>query len=509
MMFVCQVAYVGWSATLAVGYMCVSLHGGRTQTRDDDARDGDLRPALDRRDARDGQIGEARSPHLFLVVALLAASLGVVCAALQAFAVVVVYGVRSPTPPAAWPWWGYQLGFRACELAMASTISYVATRPLYRRKRAPCCGASAALCRPWRRKPKAAPGGDSSPFWVESSAGRHLVDSFYGEKLRRPEEDRLPLRAMEAPPGGGTPARALRPTSDTSEKSRSSRSSREKASRPTSMIVSDNGFIRFRKDTMDIGEGIEMTDEEQTDLDSSTPTSPYRGCDDNTVGWTTPAAGGSYTYRQVPEADRWESPPLVEGEDEEEEDEGEGDFAGFRPPSSINLNASIEEELNQRLLREYNRIRGFSSFRRAPSMVTVSPPGDDDDDDDDDNGDDRHAASMVDLDANVADRGRCGGDNRSCVSLRERAAAAPGVMVRSNSDVPIRHAAATSAATSWERYLPLLAAGHAATTSAERRRLGSQISARGIPVPVPTICITDETRCYLVLPPVGLELDDQ
>lgn len=174
---------------------------------------------------------------------------------------------------------------------------------------------------------------------------------------------------------------------------------------------------------MDIGEGLEITDEEQTDVDSSVPNSPFRTYLSES---TSPQWHSCYGYHQVPSKDSVESPRSLSLVDDSE-------FAGFRPPSSINLNASIEEELNQRLLNEYNKLRGFSSFSKAPSMVTVSP--------------DDHAVSMLDLNKNgfVAngDNSDIGRRDMSSLSLGGQISYVPvptvaGVILRSNSEEPIR-----------------------------------------------------------------------
>lgn len=65
-------------------------------------------------------------------VTMVTACLGVVCAAIQIYAMAEVFKVRSEglgDPPKPWPWWIYVTLFRLVELGLASTMAYTVSQP--------------------------------------------------------------------------------------------------------------------------------------------------------------------------------------------------------------------------------------------------------------------------------------------------------------------------------------------------------------------------------------------
>lgn len=234
LMLVCQVIFIVWSVVMSVGYMYIfqKLYSASVRRQKQLMHLSQVSLTLD------GSMLKPPRSRMMLSVAikvnLVTAVLGIVCAGLQVYAMVVVYGflVSQPQP---WPWWWLQFTMRIVELCMCVTMSYIATQPFrYQPTGATSCFDSLYLI-PCQRL--------CAPHSVED--GYEPSNRFvYFLKVLSPSN--------------------RKPSSDgqTAGEDVSRRQIERSPTRPTSMLVNDNGFLRFRQ------EG----DPDLTDDDSERPT---------------------------------------------------------------------------------------------------------------------------------------------------------------------------------------------------------------------------------------------
>ena len=130
-LFVCQVFYIVWGLFLFVGFMYIF---GRLYKAAVDRQAQMNKYALKKLGGSTKQNYKPENHKLTLslgtIVTLISSILGLLTVVLLIYGMVDVYGVfefgRVPEP---WRWWGYHTTFRALELAICITVSYVATQP--------------------------------------------------------------------------------------------------------------------------------------------------------------------------------------------------------------------------------------------------------------------------------------------------------------------------------------------------------------------------------------------
>ncbi|KAK2192661.1 hypothetical protein NP493_25g00015 [Ridgeia piscesae] len=230
LLLVCQVIFIMWSLVMSVGYMYIfqKLYSASVRRQKQLAHLSQVSLTLD------GSILKPPRSRMMLSVAikvtLVTAVLGIVCAGLQVYAVVEVYGFLE-SQPQPWPWWWLQLTMRIVELCMCVTMSYVATQPF-----------------------RYQPTGTTSCF-----------DSLYLIPCRR-------LCAPHSMEDGYEPSNRFvcflkvlspsswKPSSDgqTSREDVNRRQVERSPTRPTSMLVNDNGFLRFRQEG-----DLDLTDDDE------------------------------------------------------------------------------------------------------------------------------------------------------------------------------------------------------------------------------------------------------
>ncbi len=269
LLFVCQVATVLWGLFLFGGYIYIfrKLYVAAMWRQKEMMRQMLAKIKLN------GITPITKTPKLTLNIAirvtLLTSMLGLIMAALMIYGMAGVYSIFSHSIPDPWPWWGFKFGLRLIELAMAATMSYVATQPF--RYNQPMCGKKwqwsglfylapcKRLCEcdqhdchdddlDWEELP-----GDDLSNHVDNR-NENLVN----QVLCNPEET-MPMTQQN----GHAPIRLQRDSPDINKN--------KPASRPASLLVNDNGFVRFRETGEVGGEVLISTDDELDALDNTSP----------------------------------------------------------------------------------------------------------------------------------------------------------------------------------------------------------------------------------------------
>jgi len=131
-MFVCQIFYIIWGLFLFVGFMY--LFGQLYKAAKDRQvlmnkyamRKLGLPPSKQNKKPEHHKL----TLSLGTILTLISSILGFLTVILLIYGMVDVYGVFEKTKtPEAWRWWGYHTAFRALELAICITMSYIATQP--------------------------------------------------------------------------------------------------------------------------------------------------------------------------------------------------------------------------------------------------------------------------------------------------------------------------------------------------------------------------------------------
>ena len=128
LLFVCQIFFVLWGLFLFLGYIYAfrSLYSAAEKRQKSLLQ---LRQLNNQWESNGSPAKERLTLSLGIKVTLLSAILGTVCACLQAYAALGVFGVFSKETPQPWPWWGYQTSIRFIEFFFCVTMIYVATQP--------------------------------------------------------------------------------------------------------------------------------------------------------------------------------------------------------------------------------------------------------------------------------------------------------------------------------------------------------------------------------------------
>jgi hypothetical protein len=223
----------------------------------------------------DGISPITKTPKLTLNIAikvtLLTSMLGLIMAALMIYGMAGVYSIFSQSIPDPWQWWGFKFGLRLVELGMCATMSYVATQPFRYNQTtsekkwtwsgffylAPCrrlCACDEHDLRDDDLDWEELPGDDLSNHVDNRNSNRHV-----NQVLCNPEET-VPMTHQES-------YRSRREDSPNSKK--------QPASRPASLLVNDNGFVRFRQNGEVGGEVLISTDDELDAFENSPHTNPF------------------------------------------------------------------------------------------------------------------------------------------------------------------------------------------------------------------------------------------
>lgn len=128
LLFICQLFFVLWGLFLFLGYIYSfrSLYSAAKKRQKSLLQ---LRQANNQWENNYSPAKERLTLSLGIKVTLLSAIIGTVCACLQAYAALGVFGVFSKETPQPWPWWGYQTGIRFIEFLFCLTMTYVVTQP--------------------------------------------------------------------------------------------------------------------------------------------------------------------------------------------------------------------------------------------------------------------------------------------------------------------------------------------------------------------------------------------
>ena len=256
MLFVCQVATVFWGLVLFIGYIYVfrKLYKAAKWRQNEMMRLSLAKFKLD------GISPITKAPRLTLNMAVkitLSTSIfGLILAGLQTYGIVGVYSIFSTDVPNPWTWLLFNTGMRLTELAMCITMSYVATQPFRYNpnnsksddSHSHSCFSNFIYMAPCRRifECDSVSLHDDDLSWNDlpingdlsqmDSNGAHVIS-----------EEATPMTA-NGRAAHAAAAAAVANHNNEREGSSSSKRSSKVAARPASLLVSDNGFIRFRED---------------------------------------------------------------------------------------------------------------------------------------------------------------------------------------------------------------------------------------------------------------------
>ena len=315
LMLVCQVVFILWSLVLSVGYMYVfqKLYGASVRRQKQLTHLSQVNLTLD------GTMLKPPCSRMMLSVAvkvtLITAVLGVVCAGLQVYAMVIVYGFLS-SQPEPWPWWSLQFVMRIVELGMCITMSYVATQPFCYQPTGGTSCFDALYLIPCHRL--------CAPHSVED--GYESSNRFvYFLKVLGPSKPKPSVDGQTAGEDVNRRHKAHRPT------------------RPTSMLVNDSGFLRFRQEG-DLDDNVPDDDNEHTTHKNDKPlpddSMHYSGIRGITFGEISEKRETSPSLSEP-------NTPILPMSPNSYDFDGLSKSSAFslRPPSSIHLRDSIENIL--------------------------------------------------------------------------------------------------------------------------------------------------------------------
>ena len=315
LMLVCQVVFVTWSLVLSVGYMYVfqKLFGAALRRQKQLVHLSQVSLTVD------GSMTKAPRKQLMLGVAvkvtLVTAVLGVVYAGLQVYAMVVVYGFLA-FQPQPWPWWVLQFALRIVELGMCIMMSYVATQPFrYHPTRGKLSCFDVLYLIPCHRLCAAQSTEDSS-----ESSSRFV----YVLKAVNPSNTMTSIDGQSA--GEEVNVRTCSPT------------------RPVSMLINDNGFLRFRHED-DPHDNITVYDQPANETVRSFPDKSRRYS--GGMGDILEAGEKRETSPSLSESNTPVWPAMPDGYDSDRVSKSSA--FSLKPPSSINLRDSIENILQMSL----------------------------------------------------------------------------------------------------------------------------------------------------------------
>ena len=131
-LFVCQMFYIIWGLFLFVGFMYLFGQLYKAAKDRQVLMNKYAMKKLGLPASKQNQKPEHHKLTLSLgtILTLISSILGFLTVVLLIYGMADVYGVFEKTKtPEAWRWWGYHTAFRALELAICITMSYIATQP--------------------------------------------------------------------------------------------------------------------------------------------------------------------------------------------------------------------------------------------------------------------------------------------------------------------------------------------------------------------------------------------
>ena len=271
MIFVCQVATVIWGLMLFVGYIYVfrKLYKAAMWRQNEMMRISLAKIKLD------GVSPYTKPPKLTLNVAikitLSTAIFGLLLAFLQIYGMVGVFSVFSDSVPNPWVWLAFNTSIRLTELSMCITMSYVATQPFRYNED----NKNEKRSRRWSGILYMAP---CRRIFECDSASLHDDDLSWADLPDHVNENEVDPHGTldiseEATPmtanGRAVQAAAAAAVAGQNEKDSGSKKSASLAARPASLLVSENGFIRFREDGEMGGSPVLLSTDDELDMVNS------------------------------------------------------------------------------------------------------------------------------------------------------------------------------------------------------------------------------------------------
>ena len=394
MFFICQIAFVLWGLILFGGYIYIFRKLFITAKR----RQKEMERLSLSKVKLQGISPFRRPPKLALSLAikvtLVTAIFGLLMAALQVYALTGMHNVFSTEKPHPWPWWWFNFGVRLVEIGMCITMSFVATQPFrYHQTEkqnhlihdlfymSPC--KRLCECDSYHVT------GNHDIYWDDNSTicftdeeNQIGVSNFNTENHTEVATNTEEMRPLNNQNGCEGEANGTLPTST--------------SSRPQSLLVSENGFIRFRQENDVDVESIIMSTDDELDKEDLEDIFSYAN-QNHDFPKSNKIDNDSHDYQSVPMSpsgegilptiynvnnnNRHESlyklsdlneystqhlvtkelcdfdnmdrssavnTPLSDGHDLE--DYTSLSNISFRPPSSINLGRSIENALNMSIV---------------------------------------------------------------------------------------------------------------------------------------------------------------
>ena len=400
LMFLCQMFFVLWGLFLCFGYFYIfrKLYGAAVE------RQKLLSEQMQIKVGMQGSDPTEKPPKLMLgtavKVTLITALLGVVCVALEIYGMVGIASIFSDQVPNPWAWWVFNMMLRLTEIGMCGTMAFVATQPLRSDKFDTESRPSMAtfLCRCCLCKCK-----DQSNT-MEDIAYNEIHYSTVNQSVLMADAP-YPTTEVKYTNGMHANTDEMKPLQSNNSVVVPDNNSVEQTQvigqhfqrrfeplalgspvkkRPASMLVNDAGFIRFRRNSEMSNDDVPcpvLTPSDAGQLDDIFATFPschgdsYHDSgihesqnstqdeDSNTDRGSVHSPFFCGVINRSFERGASESPP-PDGTSLVPTDDALSDM-GFRPPSSINLNASIDNELNMRAM--IYRVRGSESSLPSPS----------------------------------------------------------------------------------------------------------------------------------------------
>ena len=358
MLVVCEIFFVLWGLFLFCAYIYIfrKLYMAAHRRHKDM-----LRLAISQSKLAGGEgLQRKKAPrpvfNAAVKITLVTAILGLITTGLEIYAIIGILDLDGGVPDP-WPWWGLNLGARLAEVCMCVTMSYVATQP-FRYNRINSSEKQTTSCLdviylvPCHRSCAEADVKDqyvTAP--TECSYSQPTTyNPAYGYVNEYIYNTANAANGVQLPEEPGTPT-ATNPND--SLKSRSLDSKAEKKRK--SMLVNDEGFVRFRHDEDPEGEFIVSTDDELNSNDGvltngSVPGVKCNGCPRSLTYYLAngPTTGSPRRFHSISVPNTGDNTPATPRSycSTDFELDMAGSVFSFRPPSSIHLRDSIEGALN-------------------------------------------------------------------------------------------------------------------------------------------------------------------
>lgn len=266
--------------------------------------------------------------------------LGLVTIGLEIYAIIGVYGVFSDKKPEPWPWWLYHTALRLVECLMCIIMAYVASQPFRYTELRTCsflCGPCLEICQCTGK-------GDQS------------------DKLGWSEYDRLYMTTNKRSNGHTNgKKKKIYLNEGTDIVPIVIQPSTTNESRPPSMLIIEDGYVRFQAET-DINKIVDTYTKTHGDTEMST----FKNYDG--------IVNGAY-IRSMEDTVRFQDDlASTDGYIRKSRKSSLASSGFFRPPSSISLADSMESEIDKafRSMRQDSLSKLRASTHSLPSRSTYS-----------------------------------------------------------------------------------------------------------------------------------------